>query len=207
MFTVVPIRKNDILSTARVYLSAFRGAGGEEWTLRRAVDFVTYCRRRQPDLFFAARCGSKVVGGVYGEVRPWWDGNRLTALELFVDPKYQRKGLGRRLLGRVIQQAVLRYAIVAVDAVTFSRADFPVAWYRGLGFRVVDDQIVLSGKPPRLLQRLGSGHDENVTSSSAESHLNPARRKGAGLLSLGPQRERVGFQKLPAIQRSRPRSS
>lgn len=52
--------------------------------------FITYFYELCPDLFFvAAKQKNKIIAGIWGPVKPWWDGNKVYDPEIFVDKEHQ----------------------------------------------------------------------------------------------------------------------
>ena len=68
--------------------------------------------------------------------------------KVFVDPKYQRAGIGRRLIGRVELTATSR----GVDTLHVQSTVNAAAFYAQLGFRFVDTADV-QGEPFVLMQK------------------------------------------------------
>ena len=69
-------------------------------------------------------------------------GNDHVAL-MFVDVKFQRRGIARELLQRAI--ALARPAKPALDRVTVNSSRFGVAFYEKLGFRQTGPERIVNG--------------------------------------------------------------
>lgn len=136
--------QQDLVPLARVYVSSLDAAQTDErWTEDSALALLTDWFRRQPDLFFAAEMDNKFVGGFVVAVRPWWDGNHLVDGELFVDPNSQNKGIARALIRHTLLEAVTKYAPVHWDTYTFNEQSFPLDWYYRLGFKPINEWIMI----------------------------------------------------------------
>lgn len=177
--------KKDLLLAAKAYFLAFRSnSASEHWTLKKAKNFLSKCAVRQPDLFLLAKHGSTVVGGVFADIKPWWDGNHLTNPELFVIPAYRGKGVGRHLLESILEKALSKYRIVAIEATTFCGNTFPVDWYKRLGFRVPQNVTIICGNARVIIRRLRTKHSHQCIKTSFSGRY-CIDRKFSRVLNLG----------------------
>lgn len=119
---------------ATAYANAFNNAGvGENWEQEATEKYFMYCLKRQEDLVFVVLINGKVVGGVMGEIRRL-SSEYLFITDLFVDPKYQGKGIAKELLKKLFQATKQRYPDVeTVDTLADSTKVFPIGWYDRLG--------------------------------------------------------------------------
>lgn len=147
MTTIRAIETPDIPQLAKIYADSFRSMHPQErWSTESAARFLTTCFQRQPDLAFLATMDEEIVGGFLAAIRPWWDGNHLVDGELFVSPTKQRQGIGASLMRILLTTAKERYQAVVMEAITFRTEEFPLSWYQKVGFHIVDDMVIISGK-------------------------------------------------------------
>lgn len=133
------MRQTDLETVSNLSMLANPHAEKERYK-RLIVDLL----RSFPDLAFVAVCGGKVVGYVMGDVK---DG-RGCIEDIAVDVKYQRKGIGKRLMDKGFAALKKGGATVVVVEVHYKQAS-AVPFYYKLGFRI-------SGC---MLDFFGLGHD------------------------------------------------
>ena len=147
--------KEDLREIANIFARVYADFDvGEKWTNESAYKLMSYWFDRQSDLFFVAEIDNKLIGGFVSGIKPWWDGNHLVDGELFVDPKYQKKGIGRELSKVMYTNAIKKYNIVSVEGITFRNKKFPLSWHKSIGFREIDEWVLIGGKPKSLLNNL-----------------------------------------------------
>ena len=108
---------------------------GEKWTPNTASKLIEYWFKKQPDLAFLAEYKGKVVGGFLSGIKPWWDGNHLFDGEIFVHPNFQNKKIGKTLFRKLLNEAIAKYDAKIFDAFTFNGSEFPLNWYKRIGFK------------------------------------------------------------------------
>lgn len=84
------------------------------------------------DLMLVARVGNRTVGYVMGEYNP----RGAEVISLAVAPAYRSRGIGRRLLRRLLLR-LERNGVVRVFLMVRESNDVAIALYRSLGFRRV----------------------------------------------------------------------
>lgn len=145
----------DISRMAEVYVTAFQLVDpSERWSHATSEALLSFFLRAQPDLVFVAESGSKIIGGICGMAKPWWDGHHLVQTEIFLDPSAQRKGVGRALFQHFLMVAKTRYNATHMESITFKNLDFPSSWYLKLGFQDKTDWKVVFGEVDVLAERL-----------------------------------------------------
>jgi ribosomal protein S18 acetylase RimI-like enzyme len=153
----IEIRKfdeTDLDELAEIYIRSFAGASQESWTHSSARKLVAYWLKRQPDLAFAADCDGVLAGGFIVGVKPWCDGNHLVEGELFVDPRFQRRGAAIELLRHTLRVAVQKYAPVEWETYTFRGDKFPLSWYRRIGFEEIEEWVMIRARTDRITRAL-----------------------------------------------------
>jgi len=93
--------------TSKIYATTFAEAyPSEQWTAKSAEKFVGFMYKIQPDLFFVAKHRGRVIGGIWGMIKPYVKGNVICDTELFVSKKYQKQGISKMLLKKIVKEAV-----------------------------------------------------------------------------------------------------
>lgn len=93
----------------------------------------------QPDLFFVALLGERLVGTVMGG----YDGHRGWLYSLAVDEAWRRRGIGARLVAHV-EQALTARGCPKLNLQILSAKDELRAFYEALGYRA--DPVISLGK-------------------------------------------------------------
>ncbi len=149
------MQESDLNTLARIYCEVYRVFDvGEQWDEASAYKLLDYWLHKQPDLAFVAEVDAKPVGAFIAGIKPWWDGNHLVDGELFVQPEYQSKGVGTQLSRTMFQTAVEKYQATVWDTYTFAKYDFPLTWYKSLGFEPNEDWLMISGDLKQALKRI-----------------------------------------------------
>lgn len=149
-YSIRPMNSEDIKQLAAIYVRAYKDSD-ESWNENSAKRLLSYWYEIQPDLAFLAECGSTPVGGFIVAIKPWWDGNHLIDGELFVDPEFQHCGIGQELICTVLKIAKVKYAPVFWETWTFRNQDFPLTWYKRIGFEEIEEWIMLRAPVERVL--------------------------------------------------------
>ena len=74
--------------------------------------------------------------------------------ELFVDDDSQGKGVASDLIREVLLQAKAKYAPVVWESYTFKGQDFPLNWYKRMGFREIDEWVMIRADVADVLNKL-----------------------------------------------------
>ena len=149
------MQKSDLDALSKIYAEVYRVFDvGEKWTQESAYSLLNYWLNRQPDLCFLAECDNEIVGAFVAGIKPWWNGNHLVDGEIFVDPQYQKRGIGKELTKTMFKNAIEKYNVKMVDGITFKRFDYPLSWYKSLGIQEVEDLVVISGDIIKALEIL-----------------------------------------------------
>lgn len=160
----------DIPNLASAYVNAFKGVDPSEvWTEKRAAELVSFFLRAQGDLVFVAEHEGRVIGGICGLAKPWWDGIHLVETEIFLDPEAQRRGVGTRLFLHYLEEAARLYDAKKMEAITFKGLEFPSSWYVQLGFEDKDDWKIIFGDVSAVTKHLRS-HAATGGEHKRESH-------------------------------------
>lgn len=153
--TVRPMEKKDLDKLSDIYVEVYTAFDvGEKWTKKTAYNLLEFWLRHQPDLAFVAEYEGEAVGAFVAGIKPWLDGNHLFDGEIFVHPKYQNKGIGKELARVLFRKALDKYHVTEWDAFAFKNSDFPLSWYKKLGFEELKELVIISGNVKGALQKL-----------------------------------------------------
>ena len=155
MINIRPIQESDLQELSEIFAEVYRVFDvGERWTKETAHGLLSHWVKSQPDLAFAAEFEDKLVGAFVSGIKPWWDGNHLFDGEIFVHPEYQQHGIGKELLKTVFETAIEKYNVTVWDAFTFNKTNFPLSWYKSLGFEEIKEWTMFSGSVENVLDIL-----------------------------------------------------
>ena len=151
-------KKNQVCEIAEVYALSFNSVG-ENWEKDKAEGFIQYLIEQQPDTFFVAYHINKLVGGIWGKIKPWMNGDNLSDIELFVLTEYQRNKISLRLYKALLQYAIDTYDIESMEGIVNGAKDFPLNYYKSLG-RKESGFIHLYGDAKKVLKNVNErlGH-------------------------------------------------
>lgn len=150
-----PARKQDTNTLAKIYVDAYNPLNiGESWDAESAKRLLLHLYKSQPDLTFVAEIDGEVVGAINALIKPWWDGNHITDGEVFVDPKFQGKGIGKKLIQYLFMEARKRYQAVSWDTFTHVVHEHPMKWYKSMGFEEINEWRMITGDIEKVLRNL-----------------------------------------------------
>lgn len=155
MISIDLISKHDLSELAPIYRESYNSLNiGEKWNDLSSEDLLTHLYNAQSDLFFIARDDAKIIGAIVALIKPWWDGNHMTDGELFVDPKYQGKGVGKLLIKRLFEAGKSKYGALVWDTFTHQIYEHPLSWYKKMGFEEIKEWVMISGNVDVVLAKL-----------------------------------------------------
>jgi len=103
---------------------------------------------RNPDLFLIGKEDGKIVAVVIGA----FDGRRGYVHHLAVDPDYQKKGYGKKIMDELIEQ-FRKKKVHKIHLFIEKINPEVVNFYRNLGWNVRDDLIMMSYVPNKELYK------------------------------------------------------
>lgn len=146
---------DDIEALAELYIRIYRDTNPKEkWNIGSAKKFITYFYELCPNLFFVAKEKDKIIGGIWGPVKPWWDGNKVYDLEIFVDKEYQGIGISKLILEHYFEVAIKEYNVSSVEAITFSDRKFPLCYYEKISLNKDRQLVLLEGKAKEISEKI-----------------------------------------------------
>ena len=146
---------DNIEELADLYIRIYKDTNPKEkWDIHSAKKFITYFYELCPDLFFIAKTKGKIIAGIWGPVKPWWDGNKVYDLEIFVDKEYQGKGISKLILTHYFEAAIKKYNVNSVEAITFSDRKFPLCYYEKISLSKDPQLVLLEGNAQEISEKI-----------------------------------------------------
>ena len=105
--------------------------------------------QRNPDLFLIGKIDDNIISVVMGG----FDGRRGYVHHLAVDPEYQKKGYGKKIM----QELVKRFLELRVHKVHLFIEKYnkdTISFYKNLGWDIRDDLIMMSYVPDKKLYKM-----------------------------------------------------
>lgn len=150
---IVRLQPKQVKQLAKVYVESFRNKK-ENWNKKQATKLIKNYLKKQPDMVLAAIFKDKLIGGYLCLIKPWWDGNHLVETELFVDPKFQKAGVGKKLFKAMLLKSKKKYKATVIEGITFAKQNFPMNWYKCLGMRQSKDLVFIDGSINIMLRNI-----------------------------------------------------
>ena len=162
------VKKEDIKYLAPIYKDLYDDADiGENWTIEKAEELLTYWYNKQGDLFYVAIEDGKPVGAIMSGVKSWFDGLRLIDTEIFVDMNYQHKHIGKSLMLEHLKQAKIKYNVKTIEFHTYGdETEFPQNWYNRIGFKKDEELIIMNADVEESLNKLGYVSSKGIKSNT-----------------------------------------
>lgn len=88
---------------------------------------------------------NSVVGMAFGQVEGWLNGNLFLMQELCVSPQYQRQGLSKAMLAKLVPELKENDKVIATYLLT-DRGSVAEDFYNKIGFTCSARKIVMSAK-------------------------------------------------------------
>ena len=150
------VKLEDIQELAPIYKELYDDADiGEFWTIENAEKLLRYFYDKQKDLFFVAEENGKAIGAVMSNLKPWFDGNRLNDMEIFVSKEYQHKHIAKDLYKCYLEIAKRIYDCKVIEFHTYGDEDeFPQNWYKRIGFKKDEELIIMSANINEILNKI-----------------------------------------------------
>ncbi len=152
---IEPMTYDSIDELAVLYVNIYKITNPrEKWNNVSARKLIMYYYGVCSDLFFIAKINEKIIAGIWGPVKPWWDGNKVYDLEIFIDRKYQGKGLAKQILLHYFDVAIKNYNINSVEAITFNDREFPLSFYNKISLYKDEQLVLLEGNVQEIISKL-----------------------------------------------------
>lgn len=95
-----------------------------------------------------------VVGAFAGMLKPWWDGMHIVETELLVKKEYRGFGISKKLILEMSKKAKENYDVKYIEGVTFTDRDFPLSFYKRIGFEEDSQLVPISANVDTLIEKL-----------------------------------------------------
>jgi RimJ/RimL family protein N-acetyltransferase len=154
-FIIREAKLSDIDEVASLYAEAYKKANPKElWTYTSAKAYITYRFNSPPCLFFIGECDGELAGVIWGQIKPWWNGNKAYNLESFLQEKFRGKGYANQLNIRFFEEAIDKYHVKDLEAITFSDRPFPLEYYKRISVKEDSQFVLLEGVAEDILNKL-----------------------------------------------------
>ncbi len=156
MISINLATQKDLQSCARILMDNYNSSVlNEGWTIKTATKLCNFFYKMQPDLFFVAKDGDKVVGFTFSYIKPWAKGEVLMIEELSVDKRYRKQQIATNLLLNLVTIAKKNYKVVSVNGTTYiDKNGMPYSWYDKINFKKVDELFVIEIGASELIKNL-----------------------------------------------------
>lgn len=155
MLNIRNVEENDLNEIANLYVNIYKETNPrEKWSLKAAEKFIRYFYNICPDMFFVAIIDDKIVAGIWGAIKPWWNGNKIYDLEIFVSKEYRGYGISKLVLEYYLEIALQKYQVVSVDAITFNDREFPKNYYERIALKKDEQLVLLTGDVKEIISKL-----------------------------------------------------
>ncbi|MFX0031532.1 MAG: GNAT family N-acetyltransferase [Candidatus Hodarchaeota archaeon] len=104
--------------------------------------------KKNPNLSLISKIGGKIVGVVMGG----FDGRRGYVHHLAIDPKYQKKGFGRKLMDELMER-FRQKKVHKVHLFIEKRNKDVITFYQKLGWEMRNDLVMMSFVPDKNLYK------------------------------------------------------
>ncbi len=157
MYEIRKVEEKDLEILAGIMVEVFTMADpSKPWSKDGAQKYLEYWFEKQPDMFFVAYNEEKSpIGAVATNIKPWRTSVRCTDGVVFVSAHHQKKGVASMLLKTVLGEAMQKYGVSEIEAITFAGEEFPLGWYKKLGLTPDSHAVIIKGKCHEILNNLG----------------------------------------------------
>lgn len=147
----------DILQLSLLYMDIYNETNPvEKWNFISSQKLISFYFETCKELFFVSESNGDIIGGVCGQIKPWWNGNKIYNPEIFIKKEFRRRGLFKKLFAHFLKNAIIIYDVVSIEAITFGDRDFPIGYYDKIGLKKDKQLTLLDGKPIEILRILKS---------------------------------------------------
>lgn len=135
-------KEDDLKELSELYVKVYMEANEKEkWEVESAYSLLKTLYDFASKCFVVATIEGKIIGAFAGMLKPWWNGMHLVETELFVDKKYRGLGISKKLQLELAIKAKENYDVKYIEGVTFTDRDFPLSFYKRIGYEE-DTQLV-----------------------------------------------------------------
>lgn len=136
------VKECDLKELSKLYVEVYKEANEKEvWEVESAYSLLKTLYDSAGKCFVVAVIEDQIVGAFGGMLKPWWNGMHLVETELLVDKKYRGLGISKKLQLELAIRAKENYNVKYIEGVTFTDRDFPLSFYKRIGWEE-DEQLV-----------------------------------------------------------------
>jgi len=139
-------KQGDINELASVYMRAYACEPWNEpdWQFEQAYARIDELFSSSNSICFTYEENDIIKGAILCKLLSWYDGKKIEWHELFVDAKYQRQGIGTKLVQHLESTA----PALGVNEINFwtmrtEEATQLISFYKNLGYVIAEDRIVM----------------------------------------------------------------
>lgn len=141
------MERDDLPQLGKIYADVYTQMNVEEtWTPTTATQMLENIDDKNPALSIVAEVEGELVGAIFGDVKQWQGKTVLEGREIFVDPAFQKKGIGAELMRELFKKAKVFYRATEIEGVTFANVGHAKEWYKELGYKDVNGLKIISGE-------------------------------------------------------------
>ncbi|MDP2632193.1 MAG: GNAT family N-acetyltransferase [Candidatus Curtissbacteria bacterium] len=149
--------RDDIPWLGGIYARVYDPANfdvGETWTPKTATQTLEDLDGKDPSLSLVAEMDGRIVGGILGGTKRWQGKNVLEIKEVFVNPGFQQRGIGKELMKECLHRARVFDKVKDIELVTFADRGHARFWYGELGFRPAEGLQTMYAKADEITNSL-----------------------------------------------------
>lgn len=147
------IKKKDFSEITKLFINSYeREDASKRWTEKMAGEYIAQQYRLNKELCFACKQDGKIVGVIFGYIKPEFDKYIFKNNILIVHPEYRKQRIATRLINRLFIKVMTVYNIDVVETSVDTTINFPISWYESIGFRERKNHSVIRGSIKEVLK-------------------------------------------------------
>lgn len=145
----------DLPALADIYVKVYRAFDvGETWTQKSALQMLKNLEEGAHPVSVLAEVDGKIVGGAFADVKSWEGKRVMEAKEIFVDPEYQKRGIGTELAKERLHRAEVWHGVSEAELVTFADKGHARSWHEKMGYKPTEGLQMMHGKVKDIKEKL-----------------------------------------------------
>ncbi len=147
------LKKKDFPEVSKLLVDSYlKEEKSKRWDERFASDYILQQYRLNKDLCFVCTEDSRIVGVIFGYIKPDFSKYIFKNTMLLVHPEHRKKRIATRLINRLFTKVITNYNIDIVETGIDTTINFPITWYESIGFREKKNYSVISGSIKEVLK-------------------------------------------------------
>ncbi|NJE75132.1 GNAT family N-acetyltransferase [Pseudoflavonifractor sp. SW1122] len=144
-FDLRKLTQNDIQEVSKIYVAAYEtGIWNESWTYDMAQQRIFEMLSSPQYIGYVAITNGDIIGCIICEILTWHIGKQMEVKEIFVLPRYQKMGVGEKLINGV-KIAAQEMGVTEVFLWTKSGQSL-MKFYSDMGFQVNHEVVQFINK-------------------------------------------------------------